>query len=205
MAVPQVNAPRDLAPYRDAAWLLKRHAVSVLPSVASLKALRVFARKDQAKNPLIGFGDPVFNAEEESRPGAQDRSVVATRSYTEFWKGADIDRSMLSKALPRLPETADRAQSGRAESWCAAKQIHLRQDASETTVKRAAAFRLLRGLFRDPWACGRRGQGLAEPSLALTLPKTDDRRWPSHRERGGAAQAQCGLGGTLCLQHYCRR
>ncbi len=40
VAVPQVNAPRDLAAYRDAAWLLRRHAVSVLPSVASLKALR---------------------------------------------------------------------------------------------------------------------------------------------------------------------
>ena len=35
------------AAYRDAAWLLKRHAVTVLPSVASLKALRVFARKDR--------------------------------------------------------------------------------------------------------------------------------------------------------------
>ena len=43
-----MNAPRDLAAYRDAPWLLKRHAVSVLPSVASLKALRVFARKGEA-------------------------------------------------------------------------------------------------------------------------------------------------------------
>src|SRR6516225_4177796 len=32
---------------RDAAWLVKRHAVTVLPSVASLDALRVFARKGQ--------------------------------------------------------------------------------------------------------------------------------------------------------------
>ena len=29
--------------YRNAAWLLKRHAVSVLPSVTSLKALRALA------------------------------------------------------------------------------------------------------------------------------------------------------------------
>ncbi len=122
VAVPQVKTPRDLAAYRDAAWLLKRHAVSVLPSVASLKALRVFARKDEAKSPLIGFGDPVFNAEEESRPGAQDQSVVATRSYTEFWKGVDIDRSMLSKALLRLPETDGRVASGRGKSWRTPKQ-----------------------------------------------------------------------------------
>jgi hypothetical protein len=56
----------------------------VLPSVASLKALRVFARKEQSAKPLIGFGDPIFNAELETRPAAQDRSVVATRSYSEF-------------------------------------------------------------------------------------------------------------------------
>ncbi len=30
--------------FRDAAWLIKRHAVSVLPSVASLKVLRSLAR-----------------------------------------------------------------------------------------------------------------------------------------------------------------
>jgi hypothetical protein len=33
------NSPGDLAAYRDAAWLLKRHSVSVLPSVASLKGV----------------------------------------------------------------------------------------------------------------------------------------------------------------------
>ena len=70
VAVPQVNAPRDLAAYRDAAWLLKRHAVSVLPSVASLKALRAFARKDVAGKPMVGFGDPLFDP---SAPAANTR------------------------------------------------------------------------------------------------------------------------------------
>ena len=32
-AVPQIKTLHDLAAYRDAAWLMKRHAVSVLPSV----------------------------------------------------------------------------------------------------------------------------------------------------------------------------
>ncbi len=171
MAVPQVNAPHDLAPYRDAAWLLKRHAVSVLPSVASLKALRVFARKDQAKNPLIGFGDPVFNAEEESRPGAQDRSVVATRSYTEFWKGVDIDRSMLSKALPRLPETAAELRAVAQNLGVPQSSIHLRQDASETTVKRSGLSDYRVVYFATHGLVAGEVKGLAEPSLALSLPK----------------------------------
>src|SRR5262249_24006582 len=44
----------------DAAWLIKRHAITVLPSVASLRALRAFANGTRTGKPFIGFGDPVF-------------------------------------------------------------------------------------------------------------------------------------------------
>jgi CHAT domain-containing protein/tetratricopeptide (TPR) repeat protein len=171
VAVPQVNTSRDLAAYRDAAWLLRRHAVSVLPSVASLKALRVFGHKNEAKSPLIGFGDPVFNAGEENRPGAEQGSMVATRSYTEFWKGVDIDRSMLSKALPRLPETAAELRMVARNLGAPQSSIHLRQDASETTVKRAAlaGYRVI--YFATHGLVAGEIKGLAEPSLALSLPK----------------------------------
>jgi CHAT domain-containing protein len=152
-------------------WLLKRHAVSVLPSVASLKAVRVFARKDDAKSPLIGFGDPVFNAEEEGRPGAENRTVVATRSYTEFWNGVDIDRSMLSKALPRLPETAAELRAVAQNLGAPPSSIYLRQVASETTVKRAALFDYRVVYFATHGLVAGEVKGLAEPSLALTLPK----------------------------------
>ncbi len=171
VAVPQVNAPRDLAAYRDATWVLKRHAVSVLPSVASLKALRVFARRDEAKRPLIGFGDPVFNADEESRPAAEQRNVVATRSYTEFWKGVDIDRSMLNKALPRLPETTAELRTVAQKLGAPASDIKLRRDASETNVKRAALADYRVVYFATHGLVAGEIKGLAEPSLALTLPK----------------------------------
>jgi len=41
---PAAAVPEKIEGYRDAPWLLKRQAVSVLPSVASLRALRRFAR-----------------------------------------------------------------------------------------------------------------------------------------------------------------
>jgi CHAT domain-containing protein len=170
--------PGDLAAYRTAQWLLKLHAVSVLPSVTSLKALRVFARKDESNQPLIGFGDPVFNAEEESKPGAEQRSVVATRSYTEFFKGVDIDRSMLSKALPRLPETAAELREVAKNLGAPPSSIHLRQDASESTVKRVPLSDYRVVYFATHGLVAGEIKGLAEPSLALTLPKqpsdTDD-------------------------------
>ena len=70
IAVPQMQIS-DMAAYRDAAWLVKRHAVTVLPSVASLKALRVFARKGQGTKPMIGFGDPVFAPDQAAAPAGQ--------------------------------------------------------------------------------------------------------------------------------------
>jgi CHAT domain-containing protein/Tfp pilus assembly protein PilF len=170
VAVPQVKTPRDLTVYRDAAWLLKRHAVSVLPSVASLKALRAFARKEQGAKPLVGFGDPVFNAEEESGPPAQERTTVATRSYPEFWKGMDIDRTML-RALPRLPETAAELRAVARNLGAPESSIHLRQEASETTVKRTALSDYRVVYFATHGLVAGDIKGLAEPSLALTLPK----------------------------------
>src|SRR5262249_53297995 len=70
IAVPQVQI-HGMGAYRHAAWWVTRHAVTVLPSVASLKALRVFARKGQGTKPMIGFGDPVFARDQAAAPAGQ--------------------------------------------------------------------------------------------------------------------------------------
>jgi hypothetical protein len=41
-----ISATQGHGSYRDAAWLIKGQAVSVLPALASLKALRQVARRD---------------------------------------------------------------------------------------------------------------------------------------------------------------
>jgi CHAT domain-containing protein len=85
---------------------------------------------------------------------------------------------MLSHALPRLPETA-------AELWAVAQNlgapqssIHLRHDASESTVKRTALSDYRVVYFATHGLVAGEIEGLAEPSLVLTLPKqpseTDD-------------------------------
>jgi tetratricopeptide (TPR) repeat protein len=168
-AVPEVKTARDFTGYRDAAWLLKRYAVSVLPSVASLRALRVLARKEQAAKPLVGFGDPIFNPE-ESQPDADQKIVVATRSYPDFWKGADIDRSML-RLLPRLPETADELRAVAQKVGAPESSIHLRWNANEATVKRTMLSDYGIVYFATHGLVAGDVKGLAEPSLALTLPK----------------------------------
>jgi CHAT domain-containing protein/Tfp pilus assembly protein PilF len=175
-AKPVAAIPEKLEGYRDAAWLLRRHAVSVLPSVSSLKALRGFARRDQAVKPMTGFGDPLFDPAQDNSGDKRAAIKSASRSatsvaYTAFWQGAGVDRTMLASALPPLPDTADELNAVAKDLGVAASEIHLGTDASETTVKRArlADFRIV--YFATHGLVAGDVKGLAEPSLALSMPR----------------------------------
>jgi len=163
----------DLAPYRNAAWLIRRQAVTVLPSVASLKALRVFARRDLGAKPMVGFGDPVFGPEPPAPAGqrAAARRNLTQRNYADFWQGVGVDRSKLSHALPRLADTADELRIVAQKLGAPASDIKLRRDASETNVKRMplADYRVV--YFATHGLVAGDIKGLAEPSLALTIPQ----------------------------------
>ncbi len=164
-----VSPDKDLAAYRAASWLLRRHAVSVLPSVASLKALRVALKADRGTKPLVGFGDPVF-APQPSAPAGGARN--ATRAYADFWRGAGVDRTKLAEALPQLPDTADELKAIAAKVGAAASDIHLKGEAAEATLKRLplADYRIV--YFATHGLVAGDIKGVAEPSLALTLPET---------------------------------
>jgi CHAT domain-containing protein len=153
----------DMAGYRDAAWLVRRHAVTVLPSVANLRALRVLARKGQATKPMIGFGDPVF---------ARDQNKVAarTRAYADYWHGASVDRARLADALPPLPDSAEELKAVAAKLGASSTDIHLGRNATEANVKRfpLADYRVV--YFATHGLVAGDVEGLGEPSLALTLP-----------------------------------
>jgi CHAT domain-containing protein len=165
------STPQDFAGYRDVAWLAKRHAVSVLPSVTSLRALRVFARKGQGSEPMIGFADPVFGPEKPAAGGARATKVATTRAYTDFWRGAAVDRNRLAEALPRLEDTADEVATVAKKLAANPREIYLRERASEAAVKQAklSDFRVV--YFATHGLVAGDVKGLAEPSLALTIPK----------------------------------
>ena len=168
------------APYRDAAWLTRRQAVSVMPSVASLKALRGFGSKERAAKPIVGFGDPVFNATAyaaaEQQRGARGarkvaaRSLETTASYTDFWQGAEVDYRALSRSLPQLPETADELNAVAQQLGAAPGDIHLGRDASVTTVKRTPLTDYRIVYFATHGLVAGDVKGVAEPALALTIP-----------------------------------
>jgi tetratricopeptide (TPR) repeat protein/CHAT domain-containing protein len=166
---------KDIASYRNAAWLIKRQAISVLPALASLKALRQATRRDLGTKPMVGFGDPVFDPAERAKALAERRAararVAVARGYGDFWLGAGIDRAKLARSLPSLLDTADELNSVAAKLGAAPGDIHLGSDASETTVKRTALSDYRVVYFATHGLVAGDIAGLAEPSLALTLPK----------------------------------
>ena len=50
---------------RHTAWLIRDHALTVLPSVSSLRALRQLAKGSHANRALIGFGNPLLDGNSE--------------------------------------------------------------------------------------------------------------------------------------------
>jgi CHAT domain-containing protein/Flp pilus assembly protein TadD len=171
-AIPQL---KDIGSYRDAAWLVKRQAVSVLPALASLKALRQTTRSDPGAKPLVGFGDPVFDPAERAKALAERRAqqtrVAVSRGYGDFWQGAGIDRAKLARSLPSLLDTADELKAVAAKLGAPAGDIHLGGDATETVVKRTALADYRVVYFATHGLVAGDVAGLGEPSLALTLPK----------------------------------
>jgi CHAT domain-containing protein/tetratricopeptide (TPR) repeat protein len=172
---PSAARPDNLSGYADVAWLIRRHAVTVLPSVSSLKALRGFAHNGVAAKPMIGFGDPVFDP--NARPSAASLAAgktasrsLTTRSYTDFWKGADVDRSELAATLSPLPDTADELIAVAKDLGASLSDVHLGRDASETNVKRLplADYRVI--YFATHALVAGDVKGLAEPSLVLSIP-----------------------------------
>ena len=214
--------PKDLGVYRDAAWLIRRQAVSVLPSVASLQGLRVLAGKIEAPKPLIGFGDPVFRPETPPDPGARrgaveppqtkpakngKRVASKTRGYADYWRGAGADQAALGQSLQQLPDTADELKAVAKKVSAGANDVLLGRAATESAVKRARLTDYRIVYFATHGLVAGDIKGLAEPSLALSLPREPNTRGrrTAHRQRGGAAPPERRLGGALGLQHRGRR
>jgi CHAT domain-containing protein/Flp pilus assembly protein TadD len=168
---PAEALPKRLAEYRDAAWLVKRHSLTVMPSVASLRALRSLPRGPQATKPMIGFGDPIFSP----IPPAVGKGYDATRAlepaYTSYWRGADLNRSALGSALKPLPDTAVELQAVAQKLGAPLTDLYLGAQATETALKQATLTNYRIIYFATHGLVAGDVKGLAEPALVLTIPR----------------------------------
>ena len=151
----------DFSAYRDAPWLARSYAISVLPSVGSLSALRRFAQANRAPEAFIGFGDPNLDGPTGGARGIDIKQLFVRASM------ADVEAV---RALPPLPETALELAEIAESLGAGADNLYLQDEATEPMVRdlRLADYRVIafatHGLMAGDF------DALAEPALVLTPP-----------------------------------
>jgi len=172
---PEREGEALFAPYARVPWLARRVAVTQLPSVASLVALRAVPTAGTARRPFAGFGDPWFTAPPPvATPPPDAPAPMATRGLALTHRSAPRTRTETSAGLgllPRLPDTAEEVRRVAAilqadpESDVflgprANEHVVLTTDLSDRRVVMFATHGLVPGDL----------DGLTEPALALSAP-----------------------------------
>ena len=112
---PDKGIPDSVEGYRAAAWLAKRNAITILPSVGSLQALRQLP-PSQANEPYIAFGNPLLLGRSGTDKSAWDKQRCEQPAVTRLAQAERIGRQGVSlramnlaelRAQEPLPETAD--------------------------------------------------------------------------------------------------
>jgi CHAT domain-containing protein len=183
------------AGYKTVPFLARQVAITQLPSVAALPTLRAVPAAAGERRPFIGFGDPVFNAQQAAAPPAQlasagaltSRGVLRLRSAPTT---EQADSAVLAM-LPRLPDTAEEVRS-------IAKALHADPDkdvfvgiaANEHTVETMALADRRVIAFATHGLVPGDLNGLNEPALALSAPQVS----------GGEGDGLLTMGEVLALK-----
>jgi len=188
-----VTRPPTSSDHRSAAWLAREHAVTVLPAVSSLKALRRIGRPSAATRPMIGFGNPLLDGpdaryaevaklsrDKQLCPEVQRQRTAALieprRGVVRLeMRGGLADVSRIKRQIP-LHETSDElcdvAQDVKADI---VRDIRLGMRATEGEIKRLSAsgelaqYRMVH--FATHGLLAGELDGTNEPGLILTPPE----------------------------------
>jgi CHAT domain-containing protein/Tfp pilus assembly protein PilF len=151
------GAPSD---YRRIAWFAREHALSVLPSVATLRALRQLTTAGHAPKPFVGIGNPILAGTSGPAPDVKLASVGR----------GPVVGSRAVRQLPPLPETADELRRVAKDLGASDSDLYLGARASEPVLRQAKLDRYRIIEFATHGLMSGDLPGLAEPALVLTPP-----------------------------------
>ena len=123
------HRPTGFSAYRKTAWLARKYAMTTLPSVSSLRALRIFAKRSKATRPFLGIGDPKLEGKTGSKRGIKLASLFTPRGV------ADV---ALVRQLQSLSETYGELRSLARTLGVGDEALLVGSQATETKVKQAA-------------------------------------------------------------------
>ena len=176
--------------HRKIAWLARDHAITILPAVSSLKALRRVGKPSTAPRPMIGFGNPLLDGPDaryanraklardkegclHKRPQTLDFAGLRGGVDKVETRGGLADVSHIKAQVP-LPETADELCAVAQDVKADASSIRLGVQATEREIKQLSAsgelakYRMLH--FATHGVLAGQLDGTHEPGLILTPP-----------------------------------
>lgn len=193
---PAAAVPAATTGYASAAWFAKRNAISLLPSVASLKTLRASATASRAPRPFIGVANPLFAGPDE-RYADLARQAQANRTCTATAQNAGASQGTSRKLAPvralppapkpdglapidvirmqaPLPETAEEVCTVGRGLGASESDVYLAERATETQIKQLSAngdlakYQIVH--FATHGALAGQVSKTAEPGLLLSPP-----------------------------------
>lgn len=149
-------------------WLIRRHALTVLPAVSSLRALRrVQTTEATDRSPFVGFGDPVLTGAADASD--ETHSVSPNPALAALFRGALADVDQVRKLAP-LPETKYELQTIAGLLGANADSLFLGEQANEAALKGLALENSRILAFATHGLVAGDIEGLTEPALVMTPP-----------------------------------
>jgi tetratricopeptide (TPR) repeat protein len=194
--VTEAPKSQDIAAAR---WLIRDHALTVLPSVAALGSLRRTGKPSAAQKPMIGFANPLLDGDQghslygsyykqqADRARAQTSCAEAAEKRTTELRGVlrSLDAGTLVggsfadlnhlRVQAPLPETADEVCDVARAVGADVAEMRIGARANEGEIKRLsnvgelAKYRILH--FATHGTLAGQLSGTSEPGLILTPPK----------------------------------
>jgi CHAT domain-containing protein/tetratricopeptide (TPR) repeat protein len=192
---PKFATPTSFADYRDVAWLSRKYAISLMPTVSSLEALRGLDNESHASEPYIGFGNPLLEGEPMKYPDDIIRAKLAREAHcataSQQKIASVLDPELLTRMGVRsnggladladirswapLPEAADElCDVAQSVGVNPTTHVYLGERATEAQVKRLsdsgtlAKYRIVH--FATHGSLAGELSGMSEPGLLLTPP-----------------------------------
>ncbi len=164
-------------------WLIKTHAITMLPTASTLSILRSLPSVKGYRNSFVGFGDPFFNQSQAIHSSDYENNVTLTsrgikfkyRGVRRIKKGGNDAENIYSShlgMLNRLPDT-------RQEILAIAKtlgannetDVFLGLEASEDRVKQMDLSNRKIIVFATHALIPGDLDGLEQPAIALSTPE----------------------------------
>lgn len=168
--------PADPGAYRAAAlpWLIRTHALALLPSVRTLVTQRAGTLRSGAAKPFLGIGDPSL-APPELRVADGSGALRGIDVSAAFQTSGGLADVSVLRRLVSLPETADELRAIATLLKAPPEALLLGAGATERAVRAAPLVDYRVIAFATHGALAGEVTGTSEPGLVLTPPATASR------------------------------